>query len=163
MIVIAESQPAHREAIYGILADISMELWELTLDELKAIDPLQDLDDPAAHYKRHGGIFKVILDDEDVVGMGGILRLDNSICELKRIFVRRDFRGKGLGKRLVMDLIDFGVSMGYCRAVLEVATPGVQTAAVRLYERLGFSEIPCYRSGPCTYAMEKVLIQEERF
>ncbi len=93
--------------------------------------------------------------------MGGILWLDSSICELKRIFVQREFRRLGLGKRLIRDLLEYGVSKGYKRAVLEVATPDVQTAAIHLYEHLGFTEIPCYRSGPCTYAMEKLLTRDE--
>ncbi len=40
MTEIVKSQPGHREAIFRLLADISMELWGLSIGELKAIDPL---------------------------------------------------------------------------------------------------------------------------
>jgi putative acetyltransferase len=157
MIAIVEIQPVHSKAIFEILSEVSVELWGLSLDELRSIDPLSDLDEPGTYYRGHGGAFMVILDDDYVVGMGGMLGLDDRVCELKRIFIRKEYRGRGLGREIVEELLDFAYVHGYKQVRLEVATPDVQTAAIALYTHLDFTEIPCYRAGPCSYAMGKDL------
>jgi len=157
MIAFVEIQPIYINAVFEILSEVSIELWGLSLNDLRSIDPLSDLNDPGNYYRSHGGVFMVILDDDHVVGMGGILGGDDGICELKRIFLRKEFRGRGLGKGLVMKLLGFAADHGCEKARLEVATPDIQSQAIGLYTHLGFTEIPCYRTGSCSYAMEKDL------
>lgn len=67
------------------------------------------------------------------------------VAELKRIYVRPHARRRGLGEAITLALIDWAGSLGYERVRLDTAPE--LTAAITLYERLGFTPIPPYRDG----------------
>jgi len=67
-------------------------------------------------------------------------------CEMKRLFVRSDFRGTGLGKRLASEAVHAAVRLGYGRMVLD--TLESMTAARNLYTSLGFEETEAYYRNP---------------
>jgi ribosomal protein S18 acetylase RimI-like enzyme len=88
--------------------------------------------------------------DEAPAGCGAIRQLESSVCEMKRLFVKPEFRGCGLGRKLAEALIGDARGMGY--AVMRLDTVAEKMGdAVRLYKALGFYEIPAYypnaRSG----------------
>src|SRR5205823_14103421 len=61
-----------------------------------------DLADVEANYSAAGGRFDVVVDNADViVGSVGLFRLDRDTCELRKMYLRRNARGQGLGRRLV--------------------------------------------------------------
>lgn len=64
--------------------------------------------------------------------------------EVKRMFVHPDYRGKGLSKIVLSNLESWAKELGYRRAILETGTK--QFAAIHLYRKTGYSDIPCY--GP---------------
>ena len=68
------------------------------------------------------------------------------VCELKRVYVRTDFRGTGLGRRLTESAMQAAREMGYTRMRLD--TLAQMVAAQRLYEELGFRDIPAYYGKP---------------
>lgn len=67
-------------------------------------------------------------------------------CELKRLFVRSSARGSGAGRALADAIVARARELGYRRIRLDT-TPGME-AAQRLYEQLGFRDVPPYTENP---------------
>jgi putative acetyltransferase len=72
-----------------------------------------DLRKIETHYFGHDGIFLVAEVDRNVVGMAAAIKKTESICELKRLYVGRDSRGKGIGNQLLTQIIAFAHSLDY--------------------------------------------------
>jgi ribosomal protein S18 acetylase RimI-like enzyme len=79
-------------------------------------------------------------------------RLDAEHCEMKRLFVRPQFRGRGLGLHLAERIIADARQIGYKYLRLDTVEPVMRTA-VAMYRRLGFIEIQPYRPNPIKGAL----------
>jgi putative acetyltransferase len=78
--------------------------------------------------------------------------LEPGICEIKRLYVRPQFRATGLGKTLTSTVISEAKSIGYKKVRLDTVEPKMKNA-VGLYRALGFREIAAYRPNPIEGAM----------
>jgi putative acetyltransferase len=78
--------------------------------------------------------------------------LEPGICEIKRLYVRPQFRGTGVGKTLTNAVISEATSIGYKKVRLDTVEPKMKNA-VGLYRALGFREIAPYRPNPIEGAM----------
>jgi putative acetyltransferase len=80
--------------------------------------------------------------DGEAAGCVALRALDRSTLEMKRLYVRPATRGTGLGKRLVESAVAVACRGGYTE--LRLDTLANMAAAQRLYQALGFVEIPAY-------------------
>ena len=71
---------------------------------------------------------------------------------MKRLYLRPNFRGKGIGRALARTIIDEAPGIGYARMRLDTVEPIMKDAVV-LYRMLGFKEIAPYRPNPIEGAM----------
>jgi len=78
--------------------------------------------------------------------------LQDQICEMKRLYVRPQYRGRGLGKRLAREVIGEARSLAYQQLRLDTVEPIMRDAVV-LYRKMGFREIAPYRANPIEGAL----------
>ena len=92
----------------------------------------------------------------EVAGAIGLKDHGDGICEMKRLFVRDAWKGTGLGRRLAERLVDDAKTMGFTAMRLDTL-PRLE-AAIALYRKMGFEEIPAYYHNP----IEGVVYFEKR-
>lgn len=140
-------------------------LLELECFESQYLSNPDELFDLYADYQQPNSKYYVIHDQESgkIQGGGGYAPLANSpdICEVQKMYLAAELRGKGFGPKLLDLIIQETQGLGFDTLYLETMTN--MTSAVRLYEKMGFTNIP----GPlgstghicCTIFMTRSLSQ----
>ena len=93
-----------------------------------------------------GRLYGLCRDDGQLAGCAAIHRLDERCCELKRLYVRPEYRGQGLSRLLMEQCIGDARRIGY--QYMRLDTLPFMTAAMSLYKEYGFYEIPPYYDNP---------------
>ncbi|MDB4902626.1 MAG: family N-acetyltransferase [Mucilaginibacter sp.] len=108
-------------------------------------------------YGKSEGALLLACDGNVFVGCSGVRKLDRETAELKRMYVKNEYRGYHIGTSLLQRSIEFAKELGYKRIRLD--TLQSMTKAQQLYRSFGFYEIPSYRFNPLpgTIYMEKQL------
>ena len=87
-----------------------------------------------------------------LAGCVALHQLEPGICEMKRLYLRSQFRGQGLGRALADRIIGEARQIGYRRMRLDTVEP-VMKDAVAMYRKIGFREIAPYCANPIAGAL----------
>jgi putative acetyltransferase len=105
-----------------------------------------ELETLPGEYVPPGGILLLARDEAGAAGCVALRRLDAASAEMKRMYVRDSYRGKGLGRQLAVAVIEEARSRNYRRLVLD--TLPKLTTAITLYRSLGFRDVGPYLADP---------------
>jgi DNA-binding MarR family transcriptional regulator/ribosomal protein S18 acetylase RimI-like enzyme len=100
----------------------------------------------AAMAAPHGVFLLAAADDGTTVACGGVQRLDTDTAEIKRMWVDPNWRGTGIGRRMLTELEGHARRLGYARVVLD--TNATLTEAIAMYAGAGYQAIPRYNDNP---------------
>ena len=97
-------------------------------------------------YGPPDGVLYLALIDGKPAGCIGLRKLDENRCEMKRLYVRPEYRRHRLGETLVQRILQDARELGYKQMLLD--TLPQLDSAIRLYQRYGFVFVPCYNDSP---------------
>ena len=111
---------------------------------------LQNYDDELDHLEAKYGLpdgrLYLLFCEGKAAGCIGLRKIDEESCELKRLYVRPEFRNQGLGSALVEKIINDARKVGYSQILLD--TLPFLESAIRMYHSFGFYEIESYNNSP---------------
>jgi putative acetyltransferase len=119
----------------------SMSVRNMVLDVLAdegfQYDPAKDhdLDNIEGFYLKNGGAFFVAVDDGVVIGSSAVRRVSHDTCDIKRIYVRKSHRGKGIGFELFSKALEFAKQNYY---LVTLKTDASLDVAICMYLKNGF-------------------------
>lgn len=113
-----------------------------------------DLDHPEDFYK--DGFFAVIKNNRnEIVGTFGLLEYQKGIVEIRKMYLLKEYRGKGIGKFMMNFLMRKAKDMGYEKVMLETAT--ALKEAIIMYEKYGFE---LSKDAPHTCRCDKMYFKD---
>ncbi len=126
---IAEQAKKHHKIDLESILGSSHSYAARILDELEIFQP-------------PGGVFYLLQEGGNIIGMGALRKLSSGVGEVKRMYIKPDYQGKGYGKSLLNQLLKKGKDFGYSSVRLDSGP--FMKAAQNLYQSLGFVEIERY-------------------
>jgi GNAT superfamily N-acetyltransferase len=144
---ILQLKSADTEADYALAKNLFLEYASQLGVDLSFQNFAREIETIREEYSPPSGSLFLAVDNElNAVGCFGIRKFKDSICELKRMYLQKEFHGLGLGSMMLKKSIDVARDLGYGRMRLD--TLPTMTAAISLYQRFRFYEIPPYRFNP---------------
>ena len=136
-----------QKIIYSVLHEYGLSQYTHSTDT-----DLEDIEKAYTH-----GYFGMIKNDAGrYVGTFGLYQLSETTCEIRKMYLLPEARGKGLGKWMVNVLLEKAKELGYQKVELETAS--VLTEAIGLYKKVGFKEITASNASPrCDKAFEMTI------
>jgi putative acetyltransferase len=148
--------PAHTSEHLPTIRKLFME-YAATLDRRVCfMDYERELAELPGRYAPPEGGLWLAFDNGSPAGCVGLRKLAEGICEMKRLYVRSDFRGRGIGRALTETAMHQAQVAGYERMRLDTLL--AMHAAIALYESLGFRRLPASSDGCCATAIDMELL-----
>ncbi len=112
-----------------------------------------DINDIEKSYFQSGGYFEVLKSDGKIIGTWGLYPEEESTFELRKMYLKKEARGRGLGKQMMNRMLEKARELKCERIVLETAS--VLKEAISMYKKYGFekyerSHVSC-RCDQCYY------------
>lgn len=118
-------------------------LLQLHLEEMHEWSPPESVHAmPAERLRQRDVTFYAAWDGAALAGCGALKQLDNTHGELKSMRAAPEYRGRGVGKALLLHLLAEAQARGYARVSLETGRPEAFAPARQLYQAHGFAECP---------------------
>ena len=134
--------PDDRDLVAAIFRDYAASLGvDLSFQDFEA-----ELASLPGKYAEPNGVILLAQDNDVLVGCVALRPLADGFCEMKRLYVRPDRQGTGLGRRLALAICETAARLGYDKIRLD--TLPQMAKAQRLYESLGFRAIAPYVFNP---------------
>lgn len=111
----------------------------------------QEINHLEEKYGMPTGRLYLALCDGEAAGSIGLKQIDEKNCEMKRLYVRPQFRGQKIGRLLVEKIIGDAREIGYSNMLLD--TLPFLEKAIHMYEKFGFYKIDCYNNSPISTAI----------
>lgn len=143
--------PVHSSTQLEAVRDLFKQYSEALDFELNFQNFQKELSGLPGEYASPDGLLLLAFYRGESVGCVALKRLDNKTCEMKRLFVRPEHRGRGIGKALAVSVINKAIRQGY--NAMRLDTIDNMNEAVTLYESLGFERIEAYRYNPMDGAL----------
>ena len=105
-----------------------------------------EISDLPAQYSEPTGCIILCYKDDKPIGCVGLRKFAEGICEMKRLYLKNEARGKGIGRVLAEKVIEKAKELGYKKMQLD--TIETMKEAISLYKSMGFKEISPYRFNP---------------
>lgn len=148
MDIATASNPAQIESVKGLFAEYAESLgFSLCFQGFD-----QELAALPGDYVPPRGRLLLAFVEAAPAGCVALHQLEPAICEMKRLYVRPQFRGLRIGHSLVDLVLAEARAIGYSKMRLDTVEP-IMRDAVRMYRALGFREIPSYRANPIPGAL----------
>lgn len=120
-----------------------------------------DLADPGTYYAARGGVFWVLLDQRKIIATVGVLPLSEGVVELRKMYLKAEYRGTGQGKRLLRHAMEWAHDRGF--DTLRIETASCLREALALYEATGFRRVDHINAVErCDLVMELTLSDAEK-
>jgi ribosomal protein S18 acetylase RimI-like enzyme len=146
--IIAATTDEDIEIVKGLLEEYLSSMLELDgpvhIKEVEAHK--QQMNNPGDYFRPPDGCLLVAKYKKESAGCVALRKLNNDICEMKRLYVKPEFRGLKIGRELAERVIEQARRIGYER--IRIHTITALERANRLYKSLGFNEIDPYEDTP---------------
>ncbi len=144
MIQIAPYQPIYQQAIIDLILNIQQNEFNVPI----TLHDQPDLLIIPEFYCQHKGNFWLALDGDKLVGTIALIDIGDEMGALRKMFVHRDYRGKNVGVASILlnTLLQHCQKSGF-KSIFLGTNPRLQ-AAMRFYEKNGFSQLPAESLPP---------------
>jgi ribosomal protein S18 acetylase RimI-like enzyme len=130
-----------------VVRELLLEYWGSRDLSLSVFNFDQELAGLPGEYAPPSGKLLLASCNGEAAGCVALRKLEPEVCEMKRLYLREKFRGRGFGSTLALAIIAEARGIGYRKMRLDTIGPSMREA-VALYRRLGFREIAPYRNNP---------------